>query len=196
MTQSLQARWLAKVDVNGPILRLALGRCWIWTGARDRKGYGRLGGGGRGAVELGAHRVGWSLENGQIPEGKWVLHKCDNPPCVRASHLYLGDHEANMRDVARRGRQASERNPLAKFTYAWAQELRAFAQKSDLSLVELAAKFGTDPGKVSRVLRHKLYAKPPNGLSSVKQVPADVGAFIKQKEERVKKLRSGLKVAR
>jgi hypothetical protein len=76
--------------------------CWEWTAALFKKsGYGcfsfqeRL---------QGAHRVSWSLTNGPIPDGLWVLHKCDNRKCVRPSHLFLGTQTDNMRDMVSKGR--------------------------------------------------------------------------------------------
>jgi len=74
--------------------------CWEWTGAtKSQMGYGavwcrpRL---------LSAHRLSWFIKNGQIPGGMMVLHRCDNPICVRPSHLYLGTHADNMRDRDKR----------------------------------------------------------------------------------------------
>src|SRR5947209_19331427 len=72
--------------------------CWEWKA-------GRKGGKFRYGIitihskdEL-AHRVAWKLTNGPIPDGLWVLHKCDNPPCVRPDHLFLGTQEDNNRDA-------------------------------------------------------------------------------------------------
>lgn len=52
-----------------------------------------------------AHRAAWDEQVGEIPQGAFVLHKCDNRLCVRVEHLYIGDASDNMRDMVDRGRQ-------------------------------------------------------------------------------------------
>src|SRR5438445_9082687 len=72
--------------------------CWLFTGyIIPDEGYGKVGG------EL-AHRRSWELNCGPIPEGIQVLHKCDNRPCVRPRHLFLGTHQDNMDDMHAKGR--------------------------------------------------------------------------------------------
>ena len=81
--------------------------CWIWTGNKDARGYGRLDWGkGKKRRVIGAHRWAWEALMGPIPTGAHVLHDCDNPSCVRPGpgHLHLGDHVQNMREMRDRGR--------------------------------------------------------------------------------------------
>ena len=75
--------------------------CWIWTGARSQFGYGNLTTNGK---QENAHRVSWEIHFGPIPDGMRVLHACDNPPCVRPFHLFLGTQKDNNRDRETKGR--------------------------------------------------------------------------------------------
>jgi hypothetical protein len=79
--------------------------CWIWSGSRDRRGYGRIN--YDGSKPALAHRVAWELAHGAIPVGLHVLHRCDNPACVRIEHLFLGTDLDNVRDMDRKGRRVN-----------------------------------------------------------------------------------------
>lgn len=74
--------------------------CWVWTGPRGQRGYGQINVGGR---TLRVHRVSWAMHHGD-PGELFVCHKCDNPPCVRPDHLFIGTHTDNMRDKISKGR--------------------------------------------------------------------------------------------
>ena len=76
--------------------------CWTWTAAITAFGYGVIQWQGK---KRPAHRIAWELTYGPIPAGKWVLHKCDNPPCVRPDHLFLGTVIDNVADMVAKGRQ-------------------------------------------------------------------------------------------
>lgn len=78
--------------------------CWLWTGAPDRFGYGRISLGGRNAKALKAHRASWILFRGKIPEELCVCHKCDVKLCVNPEHLFLGTIADNNHDMFNKGR--------------------------------------------------------------------------------------------
>lgn len=94
----LSDRFWAKVDRNPD-------GCWLWTGSKSSHGYGQLFSmvGGHRAV-LHTHRISWELHNGPIPDGLWVLHRCDVRPCVRPDHLFLGTRQDNTDDMMAKGR--------------------------------------------------------------------------------------------
>lgn len=100
-------------------------------GSKNEHGYGGIRDAGKEGRLLKTHRVAWELTNGPIPDGSWVLHKCDNPSCVRPDHLYLGDQFANMADMVSRGRRrpddllpGGEHHHSAKLTDRTVLELR------------------------------------------------------------------------
>jgi hypothetical protein len=84
------------------------GDCWVWTGPKNNKGYGHF----RMGRDTRAHRVSYVLNVGPIPDGLFVLHRCDNPSCVRPDHLFLGTHQDNMDDRTRKGRNQSKLNAI------------------------------------------------------------------------------------
>ena len=85
--------------------RRAENGCLEWTACRyaGAYSYGKLGMGGR---TVRAHRLAYELAHGPIPPGLFVLHKCDNPTCVEADHLFLGTAADNSADMVAKGRQA------------------------------------------------------------------------------------------
>ena len=79
--------------------------CWDWTAATINGTYGNIGGErGPNHRMMLAHRVSYELNVGPIPDGKFVLHECDNMLCVNPDHLFVSDHQGNMTDMAQKGR--------------------------------------------------------------------------------------------
>lgn len=149
--------------------RVSIGRadeCWTWTGATEPFGYGRFWFNGRTRT---AQRVSWELTNGAIPAGFCVLHRCDNPPCVNLSHLFLGTKSDNSLDRHAKGRTSyghttpperrarGERNHNAKLN---ADLVRVIRQKyrGGMTRVDIAAECGVHAGTVGRVLSGRAWA--------------------------------------
>lgn len=92
---------------------LSPSECWLWQGAINDDGYGILR--FRGEAHK-SHRLAWILTNGE-PGDLHVLHRCDNRRCCNLSHLFLGTHADNMKDMALKGRgtkRCGEDVPISK----------------------------------------------------------------------------------
>lgn len=142
--------------------------CWLWQGNRLPSGYGRFGR-GKGVGHHSAHRTAFVLTHGPIPEGKWVLHHCDNPPCCNPSHLYVGTAKDNAQDRERRGRGGKGHRQFM-FTYEEAQQIRAEwlpfrrgsyfgGQFAPRSLTGLARKYGCSQSTIAQIIRNPNYGK-------------------------------------
>ena len=101
----MNRRFWSKVRMGGS------DECWDWTASVFR---GEKGGYGRfllaGKIRY-AHRVAWRLTNGEIPDGLFVLHKCDNRRCCNPAHLFLGTKQDNADDMVAKGRHGTKIHP-------------------------------------------------------------------------------------
>ena len=124
--------------------------CWEWKG-QIVQGYGVF---GSGDHQYKAHRVSYTLFNGEIPEGKIIMHKCDNRGCVNPEHLVCGTQKENMHDMARKGRKVNagpkkgyKQTPL---TDAMVEEIRA----SSLTVAQISEKYHMGKPRVRRLLEN------------------------------------------
>lgn len=106
--------------------------CWLWTGAKNLQGYGKIGKGRAGDGFIATHRLSYQLAYGEIPEGKCVLHRCDNPACVRPDHFFIGTQTDNLEDMTNKGHRRfrahrGEDNGRAKLT---AEQVMRIRQRS------------------------------------------------------------------
>jgi hypothetical protein len=153
--------------------------CWLWTGARDKCGYGQA------SIKddrnkhhtTQAHRFSWLLHHGEIPSGLCVCHHCDMPACVNPGHLFLGTHDDNMKDAARKGRMpkgdrhwshdghgaawSGESNPVAKLTAIQVSEIRARYEPGVVRQVDLAREYGVCTSTIHYILKRTNWKTVP-----------------------------------
>lgn len=167
---SFSVKFWSKVDTSGD--------CWLWTAARDRKGYGRFHttyGTGK-PHHLGAHRMAYILAYGDIASDLEVCHRCDNPPCVNPDHLFLATHAQNMADQYAKGRNSpppheygsqhwhnrmpektpkGEKHANAKLTLEQVKDIRASYVAGRLSLQQLANQYGVTKSCIHSIVKDK-----------------------------------------
>ena len=155
-------RFWAKVDQSG--------ECWVWTGAKRSKGYGAFAYIKNGDVIHGrAHRYSYELHTGPIPAGLFVLHRCDNPACVRPDHLFLGTNQDNVTDMMRKGRhvaggtyapgqyQRGEDHHNARLTPELVTNIRREYEQGGTSFSRIATKYGIAIGHAFRIVRRRAW---------------------------------------
>lgn len=150
----IEERFWSRVDRTG--------ECWNWTGSGKGvgAGYGQISRGGDKGQSVLVHRLSWELHNGEIPNGLHVLHRCDNPRCVRPDHLFLGTNADNMADKVSKRRHRTpngEGNGSAKLTTEAVFQIRS-QYESGLSQSNIAAAFGVSQTLVSAIVRRRLWA--------------------------------------
>ena len=112
--------------------------CWNWRGSK-RNGYGRMMVGSRSndtRKSVSSHRASYEAYKGNIPEGFYVCHRCDNRKCVNPDHLWLGTHQDNIDDRERKGRNNHTRK-LSDLDVITIHKLKGL-----LSSKEIAEKYG------------------------------------------------------
>lgn len=169
--------------------------CWEWTGSRNKKGYGLIGGeiNGKRYAKKGArmlaHRVAWIIFIGDIPgsddaHGTVVMHVCDNPGCVNPQHLRLGTQADNVADMISKGRKIAgefqTRTGIDHFR-------SAFKSQSDIDLIcsmkghtkALAEKYGVDVCTIKRIRQRNGCASQDPGKFLNKPLSAEAIAHIR-----------------
>ena len=137
--------------------------CINWTGYVGKNGYGSINciavTGKR--APIGAHRLAWLLFIGDIPEGLFVCHKCDNPLCVNICHLFLDTHIGNMADKVRKGRGRQGHlygcdNPNSKISPDDVRKIRELYGQG-VGTPTLAKKFGVSQSNAYRIVKNISY---------------------------------------
>jgi ribosome-binding protein aMBF1 (putative translation factor) len=102
---------------------------------------------------------------GEIPDGLCVLHKCDNPACVRPDHLFLGTTQDNTADMIKKGRRypsnlldtSGEHNGNHKLTSADVIAIRERYAKGGITQSDLAKTYKVDSSVVTSVVNYKTW---------------------------------------
>jgi hypothetical protein len=133
--------------------------CWEWQGARKSDGYGQVPRSGRLRA---AHRLSWELTHGPLGADECVLHHCDNPPCVRPDHLFIGDRRMNNADKLAKGRagksdQRGVHNPAARLTDDDVREVRRLGAVG-LTHEDIAARKGVSRSLVTMILHGRRWS--------------------------------------
>lgn len=178
-----EARFWRKVNKNGPLPDQSnphyagLGPCWVWTRGVNSGGYGTFCINGK---DSRAHRIAWTLANGQIPHdgsyhGTCICHRCDNPSCVNPAHLFLSAISGNNRDRGIKGRgntpkgeshgshlhperlARGEASGMSKLTAAKVVEIRALYAAGGTTLKTLAAQFHVAFSTISSVINRQTW---------------------------------------
>lgn len=131
--------------------------CWDWKGCCAKPGYGQF----RSEMKIyRCHRASWLLHKGEIPEGYFVCHHCDNKRCSNPDHLFLGTCKENNLDAIKKdllpiGR-SGERNPNCKLSEDRVREIRKMC-KTKMTQREIAKLFGISQATVSAIKINKLW---------------------------------------
>lgn len=154
ITEKLISRFLSYVRKTD--------KCWIWEGGLFTNGYGQF---RVGRKKVKAHRFSWIISGGFIPDGYILLHKCDNPQCVRPDHLFLGTHKDNSLDRDRKNRGAKgpnlakgspgELNGSAKLTQTEVFEIRQLRDNEGFSYNELSSLFDISPSQIANIIKER-----------------------------------------
>lgn len=160
--RSVFHRVFEKTEINGH------DKCWIFKGASDKLGYGRISNRhGRFEPPEKAYRVMFELINGKIPEGMSILHQCDNPSCVNPNHLKVGTQKDNMMEASFRGRlnpksllnlkSIGEENPQSKLTESDVKEIRKLYATGTFTQKEIAIAFDISPVTVGDITNYRTW---------------------------------------
>lgn len=130
--------------------------CWEW-GGHTVYGYGQM---RINKQRYYTHRIVWELIYAPIPEGLYVLHKCDNKICCNPSHLWLGTIEENNKDRDQKGRRVvcfGEQNGNNKLTRKQVDEIRRVYNTGNYTYFKLGELYNTHYSNIGYIMNGKTW---------------------------------------
>lgn len=143
-----QDRFWRRVAVKGE------DECWEWQGSRKGRGYGNL---TVNYVRMGAHQRAYILAIGPIPEGLFVCHTCDHPPCCNPRHLFAATQKDNVQDAINKGRfRAGRTGRLSREQVQWIREQHSAGTMTQKAMAHAV---GVTPSQVCHILKGRSQVK-------------------------------------
>lgn len=160
--RSEMERFLSKVNTDRPTMPHMDTPCHVWKAKTDRHGYGVfVVVVDKKRVYRSAHRCAWILHRHDITSEVFVLHRCDNPPCVNPNHLFLGTAADNAADKVAKGRHPrGEQSASSVLTDKAVTEIRQRYARGETQL-SLAQEHGVTASAISSAIRRQTWSHVP-----------------------------------
>jgi hypothetical protein len=137
------------------------GDCWEWRGYVHPVGYGQIGAGRADEGTIHTNRAAWIVTNGEIPNGLWVLHTCDNRLCCNPAHLWLGTPKENTQDMIAKGRRRDPsqvvRGEDVSQSKLTEELVRAIRAEPPMTFKALGEKYGVSAATANKVKLRQIW---------------------------------------
>jgi hypothetical protein len=133
--------------------------CWLWIGETNKTGYAKIKTPINGIVKnLRVTKIMYEQYIGPVPDGLFLLHKCDTPSCVNPYHMFTGKHKENNHDCIKKKRNnIGQKNGQAKLTNEQIINIRKDVRPQRI----IAKDYGVSHQNISRIKGFKQWKHIP-----------------------------------